>query len=498
MRRHAPILLAIALALGTGLRGIDFGKHWDESWAREIVHQQIASGVLLPQASEHSSYSHPTFSYLLSLVALLPVALRCGAPVKPCLLFVSNDQTRFSLQARPLFLCVTLLAGVWLYLALLLYRRSAAVALLGAAALLFSWEIEYHARFVAPDALLMQFSALVLLLLVLAHLRAPRWQVWAGFAAGLGLSAKYPGGLLLLPVLISIFTSTKEGRWRRAIAALGLFAAAFFTTTPGALFDTRRFVGDVLFEVQHYSSGHYGHTVQPGLPHLGLELEYLGAVLFSHWLAPALFFSLLAICGAAALAREDRRLALVLFSYPAVYLAYFALQRVLIVRNLLTIAPFLAFFCASGASFLVARLPRLRWPLAAACAIALAANAAWLIFAAESIARRGSADPFTELAQRLRREPGSLALSSPLRAMLGMHHLLNPWPAPPSPGAPVVFHSSEVRLDRWLINHRGRYHLLPSGPFEVNWDYYPTWAGDPRILITSAADAERMEVRLAQ
>ena len=45
----------------------------------------------------------------------------------------------------------------------------------------------------------------------------------------------------------------------------------------------------------------------------------------------------------------------------------------------------------------------------------------------------------------------------------------------------------------WPCNYRGL-SLGWFGPYEVNWDYYPTWMGDDRIVILDSARALELDV----
>jgi len=53
---------------------------------------------------------------------------------------------------------------------------------------------------------------------------------WAGVAAGLAASAKYPGVFLVVPLVVAAW-----GRWRRLAYSLGLAVVAFFATSPFVL-----------------------------------------------------------------------------------------------------------------------------------------------------------------------------------------------------------------------------------------------------------------------
>src|SRR5215510_7122021 len=81
-----------------------------------------------------------------------------------------------------------------------------------------------YSRMAVTDVLLTLGVTLCLALLVTDRLE------WAGVAAGLAASAKYPGILLAVPLVVAGF-----GRWRRTGVGLGLAAAAFAVTSPFVL-----------------------------------------------------------------------------------------------------------------------------------------------------------------------------------------------------------------------------------------------------------------------
>ena len=55
----------------------------------------------------------------------------------------------------------------------------------------------------------------------------------------------------------------------------------------------------------------------------------------------------------------------------------------------------------------------------------------------------------------------------------------------------VVFVTDEVRDWRQLAANRPwRYRTVWGRMEDVNWDYYPTWEGHPRVLEVSASDRE--------
>jgi Glycosyltransferase family 87 len=78
-----------------------------------------------------------------------------------------------------------------------------------------------YSRVAVTDVLLTLGVTVTLALLVTGRLE------WAGVAAGLAASAKYPGAVLLVPIAVA-----GVGMWRRVAVAVGLGALAFVLTSP--------------------------------------------------------------------------------------------------------------------------------------------------------------------------------------------------------------------------------------------------------------------------
>ncbi len=78
-----------------------------------------------------------------------------------------------------------------------------------------------YSRMAVTDVLLTLGVTVTLALLVSGRLE------WAGAVAGLAASAKYPGAVLLVPLVVAGL-----GAWRRLASACGLAAAAFLVTSP--------------------------------------------------------------------------------------------------------------------------------------------------------------------------------------------------------------------------------------------------------------------------
>lgn len=491
--RGLPLLLPWALCLATGLRGVDFGVHWDEHRELAPIARMAESGTLLP-----GDYHYPSLSRYAGLAAAVPEILGDEPPAEAL-------QTRaFRLRWRALFLVLSSLAVPWVYLAVLGRRGSVPEALFAAGLLASSWEVAYHLRWTAPDGLLLQLGALTLAAALAATERRSRaWARLAAVAAGLACGAKYTGALLLVPALLAGWAGRpRGGPWLRPVlGSAGLFAAAYLLSTPGTLLEPGRFARDLAWEIQHYRGGHGSYTVAPGLEYWGLALEYLGLVLFARSPALALVPALLAAAGAVALVRRRPLAAAIAVGFPLLYLFYLGLHRVLIVRNLLPVAPFLALLAARGAAVVAAARAGRTWRVgwAAGLAVLLAANAVALVRAAESVADRGSARFVAELADHLAGHPELRFRVSPgvARALAARGGALPPnaTPGGTGPGEPadrVVLYASEGPwwLD-WPANRRGL-ALLWFGPREVNFNYYPSWQGDDRILVLDAEVAREI------
>jgi len=188
----APVLLPLLILVGTGLWGIDFGEHWDESYQLYPAGQTVLSGRLLP-----GIYTYPSLGYWLALAGIAPefvqerIRASGAAEVRQSLYEFTQSQA-YRLRVRRIYLLVASLAVVWVYLLVLIWRKSVAEALLASCVLGMSWEVAYHSRYIAVDGLVVQFAALAMLLMVCSVLRTGRTRwLWGGaIAAGLATGSK--------------------------------------------------------------------------------------------------------------------------------------------------------------------------------------------------------------------------------------------------------------------------------------------------------------------
>jgi len=494
-----PGFLIFSILLGTGLWGLDFGFHWDEKKLFFQVGKSLDSLTLLPQ-----QYNYPSFSYWLTLSATIPhlfgAVQKLGYTIPPIRqhLLIVLESPAYLLQVRQIFLFLTSLSVLWVYYtSLVAWKRHWLEAFVAAAAIGFSWEVAYHSRWIAPDGILMQFSALTLFGVVMAikNPSKPSWLVVAAIAAGLGTGTKYQGVLLMIPVLTAAYIISRENGGIRklvpiTLVILTLFGISYLFSTPGTILDPLRFFRDVVYELQHYQSDHYGQFIQPGLPHFWLILRYFTQVFFSHFQPIAILFLFLFLLGAYDLINENIAEAIVILSFPVLYLLFFSLQRVFIARNLLVVAPFLAILVGRGSYFVWDLLHnwRFRWLWMALITTALLVNASWLIYSANTITDRKTDRFIRELATYIDNHPQtsyfvSDRVTQDLQSLDTTEHK-NIVKTSFDQADFVILYASEGFSSKieWPRNKPGLTSRV-FGTWEVNFDYYPTWSGDDRIVL---------------
>ncbi len=503
--RHAILVLIVGIAAYSGLVGIDFGRHWDEPERIGTLIHARERGELLP-----NWYNYPSVVHDLLVVSAAPelitspsgIATNPPVPGGSTLTSFLTSQT-FLLRARSVFCCISIVSVLATYIAVWRWRRDVLEAATAAALLGFSWQLGYHARWIAPDALAATSASVCICLLVEARRTSGslRWLAAAAAAAGVGCGTKYPSGLLLLPCLIEVLRSARSLRSRLGRSAwVGVtFVLAFLVTTPGTLLQHKRFVTDVGIELHHYATGHGGgHSISPGFPHLMREVEYLSLAAFSPYWGFSMLAFAMAVVGIVSLARDRWRLA-TLVGFPIAYVAFMGLQRVMMARNLLVVFPFLAMLGAVGAGAVRRHVSeRRRWLGIAWTAVLggmLTFNAIYLVSAGLSSRPERGRTPEQALLSRLQAGLGkSAALSGRVGASIAKL-------APNAPAsvagsgsaAPIVaLYCSEVRdPNRWVANVPG-YFLEVFGSREVDLTYYPGWMGRDHIVLVRRQDAEKL------
>jgi 4-amino-4-deoxy-L-arabinose transferase-like glycosyltransferase len=497
-----PMVAIFSLFVVTGIRGVNFGYHWDEGEAQiRPVQEMVSTGFLFPRAS-----GYPGFSKWLTLLPALPVGVKTaiqkkGDPrlVQAAMLATVNGPG-FLLTVRQVYVVFSALAIIWVWAAALALRRPWWEASVAAACIGLSWEYAYHARWVATDCPLVQFSALTLFMLALYFYgRRPLWLYAAAFAAAFATGTKYQGLVLVLPVLLAgvlTLPARPVRGWAIRIVALSAVAfAAFLIASPQTVSEPFANWEELLRISQYYATGHFGHTVFSTSQHLRLVLIYLSVSFFSPYKPVALALFASAVVGAVFWVRSDRRVGAVLLCFPIAFLLLFcAKYRVMIVRNYLLVAPFLAVFAARGLSELGRLLPGrwLRWSLAGAVAVVFVAGGVWLVSAAESIRHADQKEEVRSALAYVGKHPSvRFKLSPQVTSLAKQQHL----PLPPNARAQtdieqVVFfpRAEAVDIYHWKTNDPWLTKAV-LGPRDVNFNWYSGWQGPDRVVIMTKAKA---------
>jgi len=493
-----PLSLLVLLFVATGLRGIDFGGHWDEAkYQLDPVHEMLVTGRSYPPAGPY-----PALSKWLALLPALPsgavAALSAGAPGAARRAMASVvEQPSYVLVARPWFLAVSGLTLVWVWLAARALGRARWEAFVAAAGVGLSWEFAYHARWIATDCLLVEFAALTTYLGARFHASGRSgWLYASAIAAGFGAGSKFQGVLLLVPVLVSSIATPPSRRLgqhvRRGAALIGTAFAAFVVTTPAALLEPRSFLSALGSIMEDYSAGpHAGYAVASASEHLRLALTYLALSFFSPYLPVSLGLAACALLGAVVWLRRDPRAGVLLLAFPLVYLAIFcSLFRVMIARNELVVAPAMALCAARGVTDVAERFGRrwLRLGWGALVVAGFGAGALFLVRAAESIQRPDPKANVREALSYVSARPDRHFRLSPRVAGSALQQGLGIPPnarggAPPE--AVVFFARAEGPSARgWITNDPWLTQAI-FGPREVNFNWYATWLGRDRIVVMS-------------
>ena len=121
----APALALVAFFTITGIRGVDFGEHWDEvEWQIQPVRDMVNSGILLPRAS-----LYPSFGKWLTLLPAIPpgirVAVKKGSSARDVqgAMIATVNPPSYLLTVRCVYIFFSALAIAWVYGAALALRR---------------------------------------------------------------------------------------------------------------------------------------------------------------------------------------------------------------------------------------------------------------------------------------------------------------------------------------------------------------------------------------
>ena len=510
--RALPIILLLLLFNVTGLRGVDYGYHWDEAgWHTGPARTMIQTGVLLPK-----SYIYPSLDKWLVILPAVPAAIQSvlevgvrTLPIQTAMLAVM-DAPDYLLRVRAVFIVVSSLGILWVYGAAMALGHRRWQALVAAACLALSWEYAYHSRWAVTDCILTQFSALTLYMLALYQRRGNRrWLYAAAVAAGLGTGTKYTGVFLLVPVLyagaLTLPLGSLRAQARRAVEVCAIAFGTYLLTTPATVLDPFLFINETHYISTYYMHDHGGFTATSAWHHGWIVLSYFALAYFSpsHWLA-ALEFAF-CIAGLLLWLKGRPRFGLVVAGFPLLFLIFFCFRyRVVMVRNYLFLVPFMALLLARAVSDFMRWLPRrpLKYAFAAGLVAVLFVQASWLVIAGESIRHFEPALYVSQALDYVRDHADTrFRISSQVRALARQHGFdLPPNVASGSEGSQVVFFGkAEGPADpyKWATNDPFLTKAV-FGQQEVNFNWYSSWFGNDHVVIMDLKRAKDTGVQPAQ
>ena len=320
----------------------------------------------------------------------------------PSLIFLALAPTQIGLDepsygaARVVAVLVGILgvAAAW-WLGRVAYGTAA--ALTGAVGVAVATTGVAYSRMAVTDVFLALGVTVTLALLVRGRLE------WAGVAAGLAASAKYPGVILVVPIVVAGL-----GAWRRVGIAVGLAVAAFVLTSPFVVIHAGA-AWDDFHRVQELArDGWLGFENDPATPFaFALRLwETLGPLV------------LVAAAGIVIALRRRERADLILLSFGAAYALSLLASHAHFDRYVLPLVPVLAVLAGRGRTLaiaaLVAAVVPLWWSVADASSLTgrdpRLDAAAWIdrtIPTTDTIAADPSTLPLTGRAGRTPCAPGA-------------------------------------------------------------------------------------------
>ncbi len=323
--RLAWVALAAILALAAALRltGIRYGL------PLPVLNPDEASIVPRGWRIGHGHLDPGWYDYPSLLMALL-------APVEA--LFSKPDYE----AARAVAVTIGLagVAATW-WLGRRAYGTGAAIV--GAATVAVATTHVAYSRMAVTDVLLALATTCVLALAVERRIE------WAGLAVGLAASAKYPGAIAIVPLIVAGW-----GRWR-SLAWAGLLAVAGFAlTSPFVLIHGGRAWDDISRVQRLARDGWLGFEDDPATPFAYVERL---------WDAVGPFL-LIALVGLVAALVRRTRTDLVLLSFVVAYWLALMPQQAHFGRYVLPLVPVLAVVAGSVRWVVPVALVLLVFPLA--------------------------------------------------------------------------------------------------------------------------------------
>lgn len=343
-QKKAGMTAAVLLTLAAGL--LLFYRHWQfELPLYPNVDEQLSLGCIYELLGQHLyagdiyvldffRYPHLTFYYAAAGARVLGKFL-AGVDTVVVLRYV---------------ICATaLLSNVCIYFSIKIITGNRKYAYLGFLLSVFSLYGYAYLYYTGPDTLLYAVANLIVLLgcLIWRERDEERavylWYPMLAVCIGLAMAAKYHGvvfGVFWLALHIG------KKYWKRHRNNYLFFldcivlALTFVLCNYSLFFHFKTFIGDNLYNLNHYAWGHPG--IEHNLPFLG----YLEAYALSSY---GIFGGLLLLLGLVYVMRRKEWGELVLFSLmPLIILVLLSKYRIVLGRNMSLVLPFSFLFMSYG------------------------------------------------------------------------------------------------------------------------------------------------------
>lgn len=491
------LTLAFLISVIFGIKSIDFGYHWDEPLQRDLIASAFERNTWLPSGF----YNYPSATYWISLGSLLVVS-PIGVITR-----AGFDQSSFFLIARSVFLTLSLAGVFFIYLAV---RKFAAEWVAVSCALLYlaSYQFFYHSRWIAPDAVLtMVFAVFIWVYCCAAESSRDRWSYLTYFVAAVAASTKWQGAVLLLPAVYLSLTriDLRAKKFPKSLAfGLLTFVVTVLIITPGLVIEFHEVVRDIQFESNHYSTTHgsiFGVTpydINNQIEYFSRMFDYVFLEMPSRYLIGSLSISIAAFFGVVILFKQNKKISIGLMMPVLVLIALLNSQVVFIVRNFLIFLPFILVFAGVALGnirkdfvrniFVALFLFISSFGLTSNLIEALEIGPNWEVVATEKIKSEITQHPdenyfLTAGARELLQSNGGNQIQNLVDCS--------------SETVNVVMLASDLYglknpLKAWPANGNGDYKVF--GQSEVDFDYYPTWAGNNRFIVISPEDQQRFGI----
>ena len=498
------IMLSIIVFIIT-IQGIDYGKHWDEHKLLNSIVNVTKTGIILP-----GWYNYPSFSFLLTLLSsstfILFELLNDIVNIEfdreffislseKIQVLIEKKNSELINHIRIYFCFFTFLSAPILFLACKLIMKPIC-AILASVLLLYSFQFVSHSIWIAPDALQVTWISLIIYMMLL-YIKSFDFKyllLMTIFCAAM-TSTKYPAGIFLITPIYLL--NYKHFLIKKSLLILIIFTISFILISPGILLDPLRFVGDLKFEILHYSKmGHSVYTVKSGIPHFFQLISYITGSLFSPYFLVSIMTSILVFIGIITSLKANRTF-LCLILPSLFYLIYFSNQTVMVVRNILILLPIFIFFALYAINKLIYKNKINKIII---LLISIPSFLFSILFFNESFISLNKKHNYGYDAYNyIIKSEKKIIISKKVKNLLIQkefakeHNFIKVLNSNKINDHKIIyflsdqnfqgqsFFKSNIWREHQFANIRGGYKIV-SGPKDINLDFYPSWQGRDRIM----------------